>query len=325
MSTEVRFTVTLDVDKPERLARHPMAATLRAAIQNQFKAIEATAWAKSLVTVNSFMVTPDTTQPVIDNLVDALGLLGFADPHEEVNGGDCVDVICEHWDQLAPLASVWPLTEDQRELCTRVKIGTRVRSINGEISDTDDGEKSTAEGEIGTITAIDLTQQNGICLAFELSEVSVLLSVAELADEDKYEIDPDEPVYTTREDVIRAVEGLLGHEGSYELATRVYEYMREQGMVEHNGQGFVIERDTNVFQIAADLSRADLPDSYPPELAIADHHLTADQLFTKYSTKRDNGEHPQHLRRDWRHDVAEDNTILGYWQWVEHQIELARD
>lgn len=63
----------------------------------------------------------------------------------------------------------------------------------------------------------------------------------------------------------------------------------------------------------------DMP--YPPELARADHLLSAEELFQKYATERDNGEHPRHLRRDWRHDVAEDNTLLGYWQWVVSQIE----
>lgn len=67
------------------------------------------------------------------------------------------------------------------------------------------------------------------------------------------EDEDDGPVYTTREDAVRAIESLLGSGGSYALASRVYDYMREQGIVTHNGKGFVIERDANVFQIAADL------------------------------------------------------------------------
>ena len=29
------------------------------------------------------------------------------------------------------------------------------------------------------------------------------------------------------------------------------------------------------------------------------------------------GEDPKHPRKDWRHDVADDNTSLGYWDWVD--------
>lgn len=69
-----------------------------------------------------------------------------------------------------------------------------------------------------------------------------------------FDEEPDpEPVYATREEAVRAIEGWLGHEGSYELAVEVYEYMTQQGVVTHNDTGFVIERDANVFQYAADL------------------------------------------------------------------------
>jgi hypothetical protein len=69
------------------------------------------------------------------------------------------------------------------------------------------------------------------------------------------------------------------------------------------------------------------PDGMPyrAELARSDRLLTADELQEKYSTERDNGEHPQYLRRDWRHEVAEGDTLRGYWQWVEAQIEQADD
>jgi hypothetical protein len=60
---------------------------------------------------------------------------------------------------------------------------------------------------------------------------------------------------------------------------------------------------------------------YPPELARADRLLSAEELEQKYSTERDNGEHPQYLRADWRHEVANCDTLRGYWQWVEAQIE----
>lgn len=130
-------------------------------------------------------------QATLDNLVTALAELGFGDDDEPVNGGDCVDVICEYWPRLAALASTWPQPPRFAELRTRIKVGTRILSVEGETSDTDHGERHTGEHAVGTITAIDDSQEHGICLAFEPSEVSVLLSLAELADEEKYQIDPD--------------------------------------------------------------------------------------------------------------------------------------
>lgn len=33
------------------------------------------------------------------------------------------------------------------------------------------------------------------------------------------------------------------------------------------------------------------------------------------------GEHPDHPVADWQHQVANSDTRLGYWQWVENRIE----
>lgn len=33
------------------------------------------------------------------------------------------------------------------------------------------------------------------------------------------------------------------------------------------------------------------------------------------------GEHPQFTRQDWKHEVLNDDTNLGYQQWVCHQID----
>lgn len=51
----------------------------------------------------------------------------------------------------------------------------------------------------------------------------------------------------------------------------------------------------------------------------ADHGLTAEQLDDKYNPEG-GGEHPQFPREQWRWHVDAENTLLGYWDWVEHQI-----
>lgn len=35
------------------------------------------------------------------------------------------------------------------------------------------------------------------------------------------------------------------------------------------------------------------------------------------------GEHPGHLVADWQYEVANDDTRLGYWQWVANRLEDA--
>lgn len=37
------------------------------------------------------------------------------------------------------------------------------------------------------------------------------------------------------------------------------------------------------------------------------------------------GEHPQYPRFDWKLSVGNDDTQLGYWDWVDHRIEFDAD
>ncbi len=32
------------------------------------------------------------------------------------------------------------------------------------------------------------------------------------------------------------------------------------------------------------------------------------------------GEHPEHLVEDWQHEIANGDSRLGYWEWVEAKI-----
>ena len=50
-----------------------------------------------------------------------------------------------------------------------------------------------------------------------------------------------------------------------------------------------------------------------------DKQLNAEQLEAKYSPDGD-GEDPRYSRWDWRQAVAQENTINGYWAWVEQMI-----
>ena len=37
------------------------------------------------------------------------------------------------------------------------------------------------------------------------------------------------------------------------------------------------------------------------------------------------GEHPIYSRDDWQSEVLQENTQLGYWDWVGHQLEMNGD
>jgi hypothetical protein len=50
-----------------------------------------------------------------------------------------------------------------------------------------------------------------------------------------------------------------------------------------------------------------------------DFALDADMLDDKYNPNGD-GQHPVFLREHWRGHVAQQNTLAGYWQWVEHSL-----
>lgn len=62
--------------------------------------------------------------------------------------------------------------------------------------------------------------------------------------------------------------------------------------------------------------------THTQEQVVQDWGLTAEMLADKYQ-KKDGGEypHPQLTRSEWRHEVASESTIAGYWAWVESQID----
>lgn len=49
--------------------------------------------------------------------------------------------------------------------------------------------------------------------------------------------------------------------------------------------------------------------------------LDAEQLSSKYSAA---GEHGLYPKNDWRYEVMNDDTLLGYWIWVASKIECAQ-
>lgn len=55
----------------------------------------------------------------------------------------------------------------------------------------------------------------------------------------------------------------------------------------------------------------------------ADKRLNPDQLSTKYRGPNGTwGEHPLWPVADWREEISNDDTRIGYWEWVEGKIDM---
>ena len=52
---------------------------------------------------------------------------------------------------------------------------------------------------------------------------------------------------------------------------------------------------------------------------VSDYELSADQLRAAYGGNWE--QYPKYPVSDWQHEVSEDNTRLGYWEWVAQSIE----
>lgn len=60
----------------------------------------------------------------------------------------------------------------------------------------------------------------------------------------------------------------------------------------------------------------------PGLMAMPDAELTSDQLASKYAGPDGTwGVHPDYPREDWQYEVANGDTLSGYWQWVASCIE----
>lgn len=65
----------------------------------------------------------------------------------------------------------------------------------------------------------------------------------------------------------------------------------------------------------ADINYLAVGEVAPPLLG-GDYGLTAEQLEDKHGQ-----EHPVYSRGDWSRDVSQNDTRLGYWDWVLHNVE----
>lgn len=59
---------------------------------------------------------------------------------------------------------------------------------------------------------------------------------------------------------------------------------------------------------------------YPADLLAKDLGRSPDQLDDDYN-QSGFGEHPMFPREAWQEAVANEDTLLGYWQWLYHQIQ----
>ena len=63
---------------------------------------------------------------------------------------------------------------------------------------------------------------------------------------------------------------------------------------------------------------------FPVTETYPEQEMTAGQLRAKYDSLADDsrwGEHHQLKMEDWRYEIQEGNTRVGYWDWVATMIE----
>ena len=53
---------------------------------------------------------------------------------------------------------------------------------------------------------------------------------------------------------------------------------------------------------------------------IPDFGLTAGELADKYTPENGVHGHPQLPISDWKHEVENDTTRLGYWNWLHQEL-----
>lgn len=60
-------------------------------------------------------------------------------------------------------------------------------------------------------------------------------------------------------------------------------------------------------------------------MSYSEKEMTATELKVKYDnlqpSRTEWSQHPAFPMRMWREEVSAGDTVLGYWEWVEHQIE----
>jgi hypothetical protein len=73
------------------------------------------------------------------------------------------------------------------------------------------------------------------------------------------------------------------------------------------------------FEVDVSIERVPVSEVKRAKAAATDERrLTADQLRERYDNW---GEHPEHSLEAWQHQVANDETRRGYWEWVAAEIE----
>lgn len=77
--------------------------------------------------------------------------------------------------------------------------------------------------------------------------------------------------------------------------------------------GIESSSDDYILKVANDLSDEII---WGREAAYSADNLTPEELEQKYGY-----EHPEHPREVWRGCVADQETLTGYWSWVEHQCK----
>lgn len=94
-------------------------------------------------------------------------------------------------------------------------------------------------------------------------------------------------------------------------------YWDGQRTVQRDGETVYVDDNGNEW-LASQVIFKRRPEPEPK----ADHLLDVEELMNKYGSR---GEHPNHPASDWQAQVANDDTRLGYWDWLVNELATAAE
>lgn len=168
-------------------------------------------------------------------------------------------------------------------------------------------------------------------LAKETLEVKAALQIDEICNRllDSEEHACESAIPPVAEDAVVILQALNAKLGQLEEANQnlVSERDEASGLVSIlyaalNDASSVVDRgddESYAYQAELEAARGYLGIADKPavtEVPAGDFGRTAEQLEEKHGQ-----DHPDYTREDWRNDVSQGDTKLGYWEWVLHQVE----
>lgn len=120
------------------------------------------------------------------------------------------------------------------------------------------------------------------------------------------------------------------------IAEKIVARLANLGVLSKTGKPLVVDQGyevvaavlghRNQHAMRAHLERAQqVPEELLDDASPATQCPLAQVLSDQYAQGDNWGAHPKFPREDWQYEVGQDDTLLGYWEWVAHKLSEAED